>query len=155
MAASLEKSTEARLRRFSSDILTKRSAAEPLNVGIAFTYTAITNSFLLKLFSRGRDCQSVERPSGPFVSLPAFARQDGTAGGQQEQAFLHIEVIPQVERQPYEGMGGACREDERHLDVRQGGGADGSQCVRSYQYQPCPCRNAGTIVGSGLYIGCP
>ena len=41
LTADFVKSTDLRLRRLSSDILTKRSAAEPFNVGIAFTYTAI------------------------------------------------------------------------------------------------------------------
>ena len=36
-AACLEKSTVERLRRLSSDALTKRSAIAPRNVGIAFT----------------------------------------------------------------------------------------------------------------------
>ena len=48
LAADFVKSTDPRLRRLSSDILTKRSAAEPCNVGIAFTFTAISSKDLLQ-----------------------------------------------------------------------------------------------------------
>ena len=61
--------------------------------------TAVNSVQRVQGFRRGRDREGAERPSGSFVSLPTFARQDGIAGGQQEQAFHHIEVIPQVERQ--------------------------------------------------------
>ena len=48
-AASEEKSTEPRLRRLSSDILTKRSATEPRNVGIDLRYTAIIFDFVANI----------------------------------------------------------------------------------------------------------
>ena len=43
LAASLEKSTEARLRRFSSDNFTKRSATGPRKVGNAFICIAMSS----------------------------------------------------------------------------------------------------------------
>ncbi len=80
--------------------------------------TAINSVQRVQGFRRGRDCQSVERPSGSFVALPAFARQDGITGRHPEQTFIHIKVVPQIERQPDEGMGCSRRKDERHLDFR-------------------------------------
>lgn len=49
LAASLEKSTEARLRIFFSDIFTKRSAADPRKVGNAFICIAMSSKLFVRL----------------------------------------------------------------------------------------------------------